>query len=220
MNSLVESARGLIFDMDGTLVDNCRCHVVAWQTFARRYGHELSAEDILAWMGAQGAYYLERIFGRPLDAAEVARYSAEKEGIYRELFKSQMACPAGLEALLEASARRGAQLAVATGGPRENVDFVLEGLNLHCYFGVIVDSSAYSKSKPDPECFLTAASRLGLKPCDCLVFEDATNGIQAAKAAGMAVIAITHTNPRAVLEAAQPDLIIDSYTELESEKVQ
>ena len=205
-----------IFDMDGTLVDNCAYHVTSWQAFARRYGHELTAQQILDWMGAQGSFYMEQIFQRAIPLDELARLCAEKEAIYRELAAPHLVVPEGLCAFLDAAQARGIPCAIATGGPKENVDFVLDTLDLRKYFSVIVDSTMYTHSKPDPECFLTAAARLGVPPEKCQVFEDAVNGIQAAHAAGMRVTVVTFTNPRTTLAAAHPDRIIDSYCELTS----
>ena len=71
--------RAYIFDMDGTLVDNCAYHVKAWRKFSKKYGHELTEREILDWMGAQGGYYIERIMGKPLPKEEVDRLCFEKD---------------------------------------------------------------------------------------------------------------------------------------------
>lgn len=206
--------KAYIFDMDGTLVDNCGYHVISWRQFSRRYGNELTEKQILDWMGAQGSYYIEQIFGRRLPAAEVRRLCIEKEKLYREIYAPHIVLPEGLRAWLDRAHAEGIPCAVATGGPKENVDFILDTLDLRKDFAVIVDATMYTHSKPDPECFLSAAARLGVAPSDCLVFEDAVNGIQAAHAAGMEVVAVTFTNPRETLAAAAPERIIDSYEEL------
>jgi len=207
-----ERAAAYIFDMDGTLVDNCGHHVIAWQEFSRVKGRELTQQEILDWMGAKGSFYIEKIVGRVLPQDEVARLCAEKEAIYRKIYKPVL--PDGLRALLDDAHRRGIPCALATGGPTENVDFILDELDLRGDFPVIVDGSMYSRSKPDPECFLKAASLLKVDPSRCCVFEDAVNGIGAARAAGMDVIAITFTNPRGKLEKAGANRVIDSYLEL------
>jgi len=206
--------RAMIFDMDGTIVDNFAYHVTAWQEFARRYGHELTERQVRDWMGATCASYLERIFGAGLSAADVARFSDEKESMYRQLYHPVL--PDGLCEWLEAARLRRLPCALATGGPTANVDFILDSLRLRPYFPVIVDSTMYVKSKPDPECFLLAAKLLGVAPCDCQVYEDAVNGIAAARAAGMRTVAVTFTNPREVLVRAGADRVIDSYRELSS----
>ena len=203
-----------IFDMDGTLVNNCHYHVIAWREFSRRYGRELTEREIIDWMGAPNTYYCEQIFGRPLSAAELARLGEEKERIYRALYAPHLRLPEGLRAFLDRAHGEGIPCAVATGGPKENVDFVLDGLSIRGDFAAIVDASCYTHGKPAPDCFLAAAAKLGVLPAGCTVFEDAVAGIRAAKAAGMKVIAVTFTNPRETLQKESPDRIIDSYTEI------
>ena len=210
----MKQARAYIFDMDGTLVDNCGYHVVSWRQFSRKYGNELTEKQILDWMGAQGGYYVEQIFRRKLPPDEIARLCREKEALYREVYAPHAVLPDGLRAWLDRAHAAGIPCAVATGGPKENVDFILDMLDLRRDFGLVVDATMYTHSKPHPECFLAAAARLGVDPADCLVFEDAVNGIQAAHAAGMEVIAVTFTNPREKLETAAPERIVDSYCEL------
>ena len=209
MNTAIKA---FIFDMDGTLVDNCGWHVLAWREFSRQHGRELTEREILDWMGAQGKFYIEQIVGRELPKDEVDRLCREKEKIYRELYHP--ALPPGLREWLDLAHRQGIKLAVATGGPTENVDFILDSLNLRSDFELVIDSSMYEKSKPEPDCFLSAAQRLGVEPCHCRVYEDALNGIRAAKAAGMECHAVTFTIDREKLMTAGPDMIFDSYEEL------
>lgn len=204
--------KAFIFDMDGTLVDNCGDHVKAWRQFSMLHGRELTEREILDWMGAKGSFYIEQIVGHPLPADEVARLCAEKEVIYRAIYHPVL--PEGLREWLDAAHAHGIPCAVATGGPKENVDFILDALGLRADFPLVVDGTMYARSKPDPECFLKAAERLGVAPRQCLVFEDAVNGVHAAQAAGMDVVAITFTNPRAVLERAGATRVIDSYRDL------
>ncbi len=204
--------RAYIFDMDGTLVNNCGYHVLAWQEFSRKCGNELSERQILDWMGAQGGYYIEQIMRRPLPVDEIARLCAEKEALYRQIYKPEM--PDGLREFLDRAHAEGIKMAVATGGPHENVDFILGTLDLFKDFEIVIDASMYKRSKPDPDCFLAAAKALGVAPSECRVYEDALNGIGAAKAAGMECHAVTFTNPRETLYSAHPDLIFDSYREL------
>jgi len=204
--------KAYIFDMDGTLVDNCASHVRSWQKFAKAHGHTLSKRQILDWMGAKGSFYIEKIFGEALPPDVVARLCEEKEAIYRKIYKPKL--PDGLREWLDYARARHVPCALATGGPRANVDFILDALNLRDDFSVIVDGTMYTRSKPDPECFLKAAELLNVEPAFCRVYEDAVNGVAAARAAGMRVVAVTFTNPREVLEEAGANHVIDSYREL------
>ncbi|MBO7483101.1 MAG: HAD family phosphatase [Kiritimatiellae bacterium] len=208
--------KAYIFDMDGTLVDNCEWHVLAWREFAHRHGRDISRKDILDWMGATSAYYMERIFGREVGAEECAELTREKEALYREMYAPHLALPDGLGDILADARRRGVRLAIATGGSIDNVDFVLDGLALRDAFEVVVDASQYARGKPAPDCYLVAAERLGVDPSECLVFEDAVGGVRAAKSAGMKVAAVTATMPREALAAEGPDILCGSFVEMKS----
>ena len=211
-----KEAKGMkayIFDMDGTMIDNVPYHIKAWKEFSRKYGNELSERDIVGWMGMTNRAYQERILGRKVDDAESSRMSEEKEVIYRELYRPHMRPAPGLTRLLDLATAKGVRLAVASGAPKDNINFILDGLGLRRYFPVLVDDSTYSRGKPDPECFLTAARMLGVEPKDCIVFEDAVKGVQAGKAAGMEVIALTLYTPAEELLSAGADRAISSFDE-------
>ena len=203
-----------LFDMDGVLVDNCRYHVLSWLEFAKRRGGKLTEAQVVEWMGAPGRDYIVRMFDEPMSPDRVAALLAEKEALYRELYRPNLVAREGLVGFLEGARKANVPCAVVTGGSKENVDFVLNGLNIRGYFSCIVDSSQYERGKPAPDCYLQAAAKLGVAPGDCIVFEDAVNGIEAAQGAGMRVMAITGTNGRKTLEAAGPDEIVDSFDEL------
>ena len=203
-----------LFDMDGVLVDNCRYHVLSWLEFAKRHGGKLTEAQVIEWMGAPGRDYIVRMFDEPMTPERIAALLAEKEEVYREVFRPHLEARKGLIDFLESAKAAGIPCAVVTGGPTENVDYVLDGLNIRGYFCCIVDSSQYERGKPAPDCYLQAAAKLGVAPGDCIVFEDAVNGIEAAQGAGMRVMAITGTNGRKTLEAAGPDEIVDSFDEL------
>lgn len=203
--------KAYLFDMDGVLVDNCRYHVLSWLELAKRHGGRLTEEQVVAWMGAPGRDYVARMFDGPLPAERVDALIAEKEALYREIYRPHLALREGLAEFLDEASAAGIPCAVATGGSLDNVDFVLDGLGIRRHFRCVVDSSQYGRGKPAPDCYLMAAKRLSAPPSACTVFEDAVNGIEAAKAAGMRVVAITGTNPRATLEKASPDLVVDSF---------
>ena len=206
--------KAYIFDMDGTLIDNCAWHVLAWREFAHRHGRDLSERQILDWMGATSSYYMNRIFEREVPADECAELTLEKEKLYRAMYAPHLALADGLREILDDARRRGIRLSIATGGSLDNVNFILDGLSLRAMFDVIVDASQYERGKPAPDCYLKAAARMGLDPAECLVFEDAVAGVRSGKAAGMRVAAVTATIARDTLAAEKPDYLVDSFREL------
>ncbi len=103
-------------------------------------------------------------------------------------------------------------MGIATSGIQPNIDFMFEHIPIKQYFSVIVNSSHIGKGKPDPEIYLKTAKLLNVSPSNCLVFEDAVVGIDAAKAAGMKVIAVATTHPKEELQHA--DRIVENYKEI------
>lgn len=211
---MVMRKRAYLFDMDGVLVDNCRYHVLSWLELAKRHGGKLTEAQVVEWMGAPARDYIVRMFEEPMDDVRIAALAEEKEAVYRELYRPQLEPRKGLLEFLRGAKKTGVACAVVTGGSRANLDFVLDGLNIREYFACVVDSSQYERGKPAPDCYLQAAAKLGVEPRDCIVFEDAVNGIEAAIGAEMRVVAITGTNIHKTLEDAGPDKIVSSFDEL------
>ena len=205
-----------IFDMDGVLADNSDFHVQSWTVYSRQYGRELSTDDIKRRLGFNNREYMRFVLGREPTEAEVLKSTTEKEALYRELYQPHLVVPPGLTALLEFAKREKIVCGVATSAPDDNVRFVLDGLKIRHYFKEIVDASHVKHCKPDPEIYTLAAQRLGLPPSQCLVFEDAIAGIQAAQAAGMRVVAITTSYPAEILRDHKPDAVIASFCDLAS----
>ena len=203
-----------LFDMDGVLVDNCRFHIQGWMELARRHGGRMTEAEAYAMMGAPGRDYAERMFGGPLPPDRLAALMVEMSEIYRGLCRAHLKEREGAIDFLKAVTAAAIPCALVTGGPMTNVDFVLDGLKIRGHFTHIIDVSQYERGKPAPDCYLLAAAKLGVEPRDCVVFEDAINGIKSARAAGMRVVAFTGTHDLADLEAAGPARIVSSCREL------
>lgn len=213
--------KGVIFDMDGVLVNNMSVHFEAFAAMAERYN--LTAEegvDFTHLNGRGNDDIIGALFPPHIIAEKgVEALAAEKEALYREIYAPKIAPVAGLRELLAEIRDAGLRCAVGSSGPRVNVDFVLDRCAIEPYFDVRISGDMVTRCKPDPEIFLTAASRLGIAPEDCLVFEDAKAGIAAAKAAGMKVIALTTTHTREQLSPAEPNLIVSDFTEVSLEQI-
>jgi HAD superfamily hydrolase (TIGR01509 family) len=117
--------------------------------------------------------------------------SIEKERRYQRAYKSDLKLINGLEQFLKEAKQQGIKLAIGSAAIPFNIDFVLDNLDIRNYFSAIVSADDVSVSKPDPETYLKCAEELGIDPADCLVFEDAPKGVEAASNAGMNTVVIT-----------------------------
>lgn len=184
--------KALIFDMDGTLVDNMEYHKQSWielfkfhqldldyTTFDNQY-HKGSLVEIMA-----------RLFPHIEDHKELLRIGSYKEELYRELYRPHVKAIDGLHPFLNLQRKRKIPMGIATMGDQHNIDFIFDALKLETYFHSTTGGHQVTNGKPHPEIFLTAAQKLEVAPEDCLVFEDTRSGVTAARAAGMQVIGLT-----------------------------
>ncbi len=185
---------GIIFDMDGTMVDNMMVHHRAWQILLKRLGLDLHIEEVRQTIHGKNDEILLRLFGDKYTQAEREQLAWEKEAAYRETFKEELGLIPGLYAFLDHLQKNGRPMAIGSAAPPENVDFVLDYLHLRPYFGAVVHAGRVSKGKPDPEVFYMAAQEIGLKASDCIVFEDSPVGVQTAFNAGCKAVVVTTTH--------------------------
>jgi len=184
--------RAVIFDIDGTIVDNMHLHAEAFAVFAGRHGLPPLTEDDRARLdGRRNSEIFPILFKREVGRDEWLAYEHEKEGLYRELSRGRLAPMNGLHRLIDSLKNEGIPMALATSAPKLNVEHTLAELDLAGAFPIIVRGDEVARGKPAPDVFIEAARRLGVAPADCLVFEDAPMGIEAAQAAGMRVVALT-----------------------------
>ena len=187
--------RAYLFDCDGTIVDSMPLHYIAWKKALSEWNCAFEEELFYSWGGRP---VMEIIAGlnqmqglnMPVDA--VAR---RKESLYFEFENQLKAIPEVIEHI---EAKHGhIPLAVVSGSRRTSVLHSLAALGLVDKFDVLVCAEDYAHGKPAPDCFLTAANRLGVEPKDCLVFEDTEMGIEAARAAGMSWVRVPTPMERA-----------------------
>jgi len=211
----LEMYKGVIFDMDGVLVNNLDCHVKAFQQLGREKGVNLTAEQVRSVFGRSTVDMLSAMTGWKIGREEGLELDDRKEKIYREFARPVMReiMVPGLRELLEYFRSASVTMAVASSGPDENVNMVLEELDIKDYFAAVVTASHVRKGKPDPKCFLLAAEGVGVNPSECLVFEDSRSGIQAALAAGCRCVALTTTHSPEEIEDLKPDLIVADFEE-------
>jgi beta-phosphoglucomutase family hydrolase len=193
--------RALIFDMDGTIVDNMAYHTASWVEFFRRRGRDIDEHEFfLRTAGRQGHEIMREYIRADLSDAECTALNAEKEEVYRELYQPHRKTVAGFDALVTEAKSAGIVLAVATSAPIENIVFTLDGLDIRRYFDAVVGAADVKRGKPEPDVFLKAAEACGTAPENCVVFEDAPLGVEAARRAGMPAVALTTTLPAEAFE--------------------
>lgn len=205
--------KSIIFDMDGVLVDNSSVHVEAFVSWCKSRNIDFPPEKLNALFGMGNDDIMKVVMNDPhLTEEQIAIYANEKEQIYREIFEDSIKPTPGLVDIIKEFKSMGLTIAVGSSGMRKNVDFVLEKCGIAQYFDAIADGDMITKAKPDPEVFLLAAEMLGRSSEECLVFEDSFAGIEAARAAGMKVIALTTTFPRE--SHTDYDALIDDFTQI------
>lgn len=205
--------KAVIFDMDGTMIDNTQFHKKAWIEFCKRHGITLTEEEYLHKIsGKRNDEILHMLLGRRIGEEEYNFLDEQKESIYRELYKPYIKEAAGLKALLRKLSDHGLKLGIATTSSYRNRTFVLETLNLRKYFQVVIGGEDSKHGKPHPEIYLLAAQNLGVDPKNCLAFEDTALGIKSAKAAGMEVVGVLTAHSKEELQEA--DYFIKDFLEV------
>ena len=202
--------RGVLFDMDGVLVNNTQAHVKAFEIFCERYGVEDWQHKLQTAFGMGNDDIMRLILPEEIIREKgMKALGEEKEAIYREVYAPEIRPVRGLVELLEELRRRGIRCA-------ENVDFVLSNCGITDYFSCIVSGDRVTRCKPDPEIYLLAAEGLHLPSAECLVFEDARVGITAARRAGAGrIVALATTLPRHTLATqTEADVVIDDFASI------
>jgi len=190
-----------IFDMDGTIVDNMAFHTDSWLAFFARRGKTYDADAFFReTAGAQGREILRERLGADVPEDEIAMLAHEKDVLYRDLYRPHRRAIQGFEDFVARARADGVKLAVATSAPPANIVFTLDELDLRRHFDAVVGAADVARGKPHPDVFLKAAEQLGAHPADCIVFEDAPMGVEAARRAGMRAVVITTTLPAAAFE--------------------
>lgn len=186
--------KGIIFDMDGTMVDNMMTHHRAWQVKLKSLGLDMPIEEIKEKVHGVNIEILERLFGDRFSLEERWQISNEKEEEYRRIFLENLKPVEGLIPFLDALQAANIPMAVGSAAPPENVEFVLNNLPLRPYLKGAFHAKSVTKGKPDPEIFEVAAASMEVALEDCLVFEDSITGAETALRAGCKAIILTTTH--------------------------
>jgi len=208
-----------VFDMDGTMVDSMPAHARSWEVFTRRHGIRMPVEEVLRkTTGRTGVECIRILMGEDIADARAVELINEKEALYRDFFSREFREVKGFREFARQALQRGLKLAVATAGDRNNIAFALGHLKLAQRPDAIVGGDEGLAGKPAPDLFLEAARRLQVPAAQCIVFEDAPFGIEAARRAGMRAVAVCTTHSPE--ELAGPHVIAQAndYEELMNKK--
>ncbi|PWS33124.1 HAD family hydrolase [Pedobacter paludis] len=185
--------KAFLFDLNGTMVNDMVFHNHAWHLILTKdLGANISFEAVKKEMYGKNQDLLERVFGvGHFSQEQIDQISIEKEHRYQAAYKKHLALIAGLGDFLEKAKQSGISMAIGSAAIPFNINFVLDNLNIRNYFKAIVSAEDVVNSKPDPETFTKGADTLGIPYNQCIVFEDAPKGVEAAKNAGMKCVVLT-----------------------------
>ncbi|MCK5156073.1 MAG: HAD-IA family hydrolase [Spirochaetales bacterium] len=208
--------KGILFDMDGVLVDSEEYICKAAVEFFREQGITVSPGDFIPFVGTGENRYLNGVAAKyNFEIPDISKAKQRTYAIYGEIVKNELNPLGGVVEFIRECKKRGLRLAVATSADRTKMEINLQEMGLdHGEFDVLVNGLDVERRKPFPDIYELAAEKLGLMPAECIVFEDAVNGIQAAKAAGACCIGISSSFSSGTLTAEGADLVVGDFTEL------
>jgi HAD superfamily hydrolase (TIGR01509 family) len=205
------STKLIIFDMDGVLLDSEKLYLDMNQIFFKTLGADISIEEHQTFVGISATKMWSYIKGKfNLSQSVDELKNLEKELKHKTLQETDIMPTDGVIEFLEFLKSNNYTITIASSGLKKNIDLILEKLGIGHYFDFIISGEQVAKGKPEPDIFLKVSAHYDKKPEDCIVIEDSTNGVTAAKAAGM--FCVGYYNPNSGnQDLSRADVIIDSF---------
>ena len=185
----------LLFDMDGTLIDSMPLHERSWALWHAEMDLPYDEAGFFAATAGRTNLEILRDLFPALDEAALQPMAARKEVLYREIAERELTLIAGAREVIAQGRARGLKIAICTAAPPENIAIAFARFGLGVLVDTVTSPADGLRGKPHPDIFLEAARRMGVEPAQCLVFEDAPLGIEAARNGGMAAVVLTTTLP-------------------------
>jgi len=203
----------VLWDMDGVIADTADYHYSAWRDVFKERGVAFSKADFMRHFGQRHDTIIKFALGDKLSPEEVDAITEKKQSLYRQRVSKNIVPLPGAIKLIKLLNKNKIKTAIASSAVRQNIDVILKGLGIENSFQAIVFGTEVPEGKPSPQIFQLAAKKLGVKPTDCVVIEDAIAGVAAARRAGMKCVAVTNSHPETKLKNA--DLIVDTLEKVD-----
>ncbi len=217
------SSPGVVFDLDGVIIDSHDQHEASWFKLAEELGKPLTKAQFKESFGMRNETCIPHVFQWTAedDHDGIRAIGDRKEELYRELLATSGIAPLrGVVALLENLAENGIPISLGSSTSRKNIEVCFRSTGVDRFFGdKFTGAEDVSRGKPHPDVFLKAASKIERSPEQCIVIEDAHVGVEAGIAAGMKVIAVTTTHPAESFAKSGAALIVNSLEEVSAETI-
>ena len=211
--------KGIIFDMDGTMVDSLPYHHEAWKIFFNENKVENFSEKLKDYKGGGTLDLMKAVYGDRYSLKQLKRMSDEKEIIFRRIYKGKIKPIKGFMKFLNHVKSRNILVGLASNAIRKNVSLIIKELEIYDDFDSIICGDEVDNGKPNPEMFNKTIDRFKINKNECLIFEDSLEGIKAAKNSGINVIGITSSSSHKTLQDAGSTMNISNYVDFDLAKI-
>jgi len=203
--------KGVIFDMDGTIVDSLPYHHEAWRIFFEENKIEDFSEKLKKYKGGGTLDLMKAVYGDIYSLEELKKMSDDKEVIFREIYKGNIVPIDGFIEFLKELKSQNILVGLASNAIKLNVDLTLMELGIYDMFNSIISGDEVNYGKPNPEMFNKTVDNFNINKADCLIFEDSIEGVEAANNADIKVIGVTSSNSSDILKNAGCIESIENY---------
>ena len=203
--------KGIIFDLDGTIVDSLPYHYKAWKIFFKENKVENFSKKLKDYKGGGTLDLMTAVYGNKYSRKELKIMTDDKEIIFREIYKNNVVPIMGFMDMFELIKSKNILVGLASNAIRKNVKMILSELKIYEKFDSIICGDEVRKGKPDPEMFDETVDRFNLKKEECLIFEDSVEGVSAAVNSKVDVVGITSSSSEKILIDKGCKTTIDNY---------